>query len=351
MTWNTVGNLGTWGSEDELYNAPWLKVAEDLVAAYNERATRIGVTTIDDVDMFEPNLNGSAGFFFPRALSLLDQYVYGSLLTKSWYRQETPWIDYTYNGGNFVNYPQSSGGSVPLMTTARILEILDQTEFLRLTSPPDAPFVNVQTYHPIFVAWANQTYKVLNLLRWTHESYGLSDPRVIDMTNTYRRAQSNVSWADAVTQFETSPTISTGGSDRSFHYGEYLGSTWYVQRVYATTATITGIPDDIAHAIESYSYISQGPSGAQYDVFENNDFASVASTLTRIFSDSTPTIIDRHTITINDLDGTKVTVSAPVGQQSRGYYYSIGNAGWFVRTANFHVLKWDVAGGFEYLDD
>jgi len=354
MSWNDNGQLGTWGSEDELYNAPWLRVAEDLIEAYNERASRLNyspnggpIPLIDEPQMFEPNLSPIFGTFDLQALALVDQYTYTQLIETSWDRLETIWVDYTVNDGNFEGL-----GSIPLMTKDRILEILGQDEFLRLTSPTGEEFAfsSVQNYHPVFVAWADQTYKVLNLLRWSHEVYTYFDDRLIDMDSTYRRASSSISWADAVSKFENTPTISTEEFDSSLHFSAYDGANWRVERKYDTEGTITGLPDDIAHTIQSYSYISTGPS-VSYDVFENNDFASENGTLTPTHTDDMPQVTDRHTIKIGDLDGTKVTVSEPALNESRGYYYSIGNGDWFAITANFHILKWDVEGGYNLIDD
>jgi len=354
MSWNDNGKLGTWGSEDGLYNSPWLRVAEDLIAAYNERARRLNyspsggpIPLIDDPQMFEPNLTRISSTYFAQALTLVDFYTYTLLIETDWDRLDTIWVDYTVNGGDFEGL-----SSIPLMTKDRILEILGQDEFLRLREPnsDELALLSVPNYHPIFVAWADQTYKVFNLLRWSHEVYTFLDDRIIDLDSTYRRATSSVSWADAVSKFENTPTIVTDEFDSSLHFGEYDGANWRVERKYDTESTITGLPDDIAHTIQSYSYISTGPAVA-YDVFENNDFASENGTLTPTHTDDVPQVTDRHTIKIGELDGTKVTVSEPALNESRGYYYSIGNGDWFARTANFHILKWDVEGGYNLIDD
>jgi hypothetical protein len=312
MPWNPNFN---WTSADTLRNAP-KETLLDLVAALNERQQTLNPSVLPPISTDIRNKP-------PRLYAEAVDFYMGDGFYAAFAKQ-------TDNSGEW-----NGKATIPVWTEA------DLEAEIGASRPP---FVN---YGELTADWVWWMYKALNLLVWTRNWATGLFTTTTDVTQYIKHEDGDrfESWASCVTDFNALSFFSGTFFYPYFeHYARssnngFGGRRYDIHRK-KVDFDLNGIPTHVNHQLVWYIYVQRESSSG---VYENNDFTLPENTWLKAYTGTVNGLAQEPNIIGGDYNSGNNSVSEPNPQPyNRGYIAGGGG--------NYYVLKWNVSGGFEYVD-
>ncbi len=193
-----------------------LKTAKGLIAALN---SRINTWNNTGYIKYTYSTRGTLSTIAP--LTQLKYYSgqdFSSVFEQSLndFITDTLWANHTYNSGDFSGVAYDTGslyGSIPIWTVDDIYTYLGETRIDPVSEKLTPAF---------FAKWAQQKYRVINLLRWMIGAY-------YDVAVQQRKyGYSKDSWQDTISAHESYAWSTSASYPRLYGTGSYSGSSYEI---------------------------------------------------------------------------------------------------------------------------
>jgi hypothetical protein len=224
---------------------------------------------------------------------------------------------------------QTSGGNYTGLTAIPVWSESNMLTAISAASRISAPGASKLT-----AAWAYQQFQMLNKLRWTNDAKTIS---AIEIGSKWITGVTG--WASAVAAFNAASFAWSGGTPVAGHYNSANSATTFSIRRLDHKASVKSLT---LPAIGD-AYLLTSASGT----FENNDFSSTAGTIGRVktgVSLSPSSWTEMQLIALNDNSTTEPSYPTPK------YGYLCAAYGQYGTPFGAWVMKYDIAGGFDYID-